>query len=521
MAGSAERVVIIGGGHNGLVTAFYLAKAGFAPLVLERRGVVGGIAVTEEIHPGFRCPKIAHTTGPLLPDVAAIAGALIERPYRGLVALHPGGPALRIYEDPHRTSAELAAVSKHDAQSYPAFHASFKKIGAVLAPLLSATPPDIDNLKIHDYLNFGKIGLKFRGLDRNDAFRLLRYGTMPVADLAAEWFENELLRATVAARGIFGSFAGPWSPGTSNGLLMQAAFGGDPLLMGGGISRITEALAKAASAAGAQIRTNTDVRHIGVKNGEVASVVLGTGDEIKASAVISNADPQRTLLHLVDATDLDPGFLSKVRSYRVVGTVAKVNLALSGSPVFSGLKNGAEDLSTRIHIAPDVDYLEHAFDAAKYGGFSERPYMDISVPSVADPSLAPSGCHIMSIHVQYAPYRLKNGDWNSRRDELGDAVIQTLASYAPKIRDLIVQRQIITPLDMETEYGLSGGHIFHGEHAMDQLFASRPFLGCARYRTPIRGLYLCGAGTHPGGGITGAPGANASREIIKDLKSRR
>jgi phytoene dehydrogenase-like protein len=528
MASEAGRVVIIGGGHNGLVAALYLAQAGFAPLVLERRDFVGGIAATEEILPGFRCPTVAHATGPLLPEVAATVAAvydrpraLIERPYRGLVALHPDGSALRIYEDPHRTSAELAEVSKHDAEAYLEFHSSFKRIGAVLAPLLLAIPPDIDNLTIQDYFNFGKIGLKFRSLNRNDAFRLLRYGTMPVADFVAEWFKNDLLRATVAARGIFGSFAGPWSPGTTNGLLMQAAFGGDPLLMGGVVSGIAEALAKAASAAGAEIRTNTDVRHIRVKNGEVASVVLQTGDEIKAATVISNADPQRTLLHLVDATDFDPGFLSKVRSYRAFGTVAKVNLALSGSPVFVGLNDGVEDLSGRIHIAPDVDYLEHAFDAAKYGDFSERPYMDISVPSVADPSLAPSGCHVMSIHVQYAPHRLKNGDWNSRRDELGHAVIQTLAFYAPKIRDLIVQRQIITPLDLETKYGLSGGHIFHGEHAMDQLFASRPFLGCARYRTPIRGLYLCGAGTHPGGGITGAPGANAGREIIKDLKSRR
>src|SRR5262245_9023334 len=296
MAGAAERVVIIGGGHNGLVAAFYLAKAGFAPLLLERRDTVGGIAVTEEIHPGFRCPAITHATGPLVPEVAALT-----RPFgapspgeRRITALDPDGLALRIYEDPQRTSAELAAVSRHDAQAYTDFHRCFNNIGAVLAPLLSATPPDIDILTIPDYFIFGKIGLKFRGLDRNEAFRLLRYGTMPVADLAAEWFENDLLRAAVAARGIYGSFAGPWSPGTTNGLLMQAAFGGDPLLMGGGITGITEGFAKAATAAGAQIRTNTDVRHIEVKNGQVASVVLETGDEIKAAAVISNADPQRT-----------------------------------------------------------------------------------------------------------------------------------------------------------------------------------------------------------------------------------
>jgi phytoene dehydrogenase-like protein len=523
MASEARRVVIIGGGHNGLVAAFYLAKAGFAPLVLERRDAVGGIAVTEEIYPGFRCPAITHVTGPLLPEILAIVrptGAPSPGA-TGIVGLHPDGNALRIYSDPQRTASELAGRSKHDGAIYPEFHACFKRIAAVLAPMVSIPPPDIDKLEVRDYLNFGRVGLKFRGLDSKDAFRLLRYGAMPVADFAAEWFEDELLRGIIAARGIFGSFAGPWSPGTTNGLLMQAGLGGDALLMGDRIGTLSVDLAKAASAAGAQIRTKSNVTQIRVKNGEVASVVLETGDEIPAKTIVSNADPKRTFLQLMDATDLDPGFLSKVRAYRTMGTVAKVNLALSGLPVFSGLKDRTDDLSGRIHIGPDIDYLEHAFDAAKYGDFSEHPYLDISIPSVGDASLAPSGSHVMSIHMQFAPYRLRNGDWNSRRDELGDAVLKTLALYSPNIHDLIVHRQIITPLDMEEKYGLTGGHIFHGEHAMDQLFASRPFIGCARYRTPIKGLYICGAGAHPGGGITGAPGANASREIIKDLKSRR
>ena len=523
MASEARRVVIIGGGHNGLVAALYLAKAGLAPLVLERRSVVGGVAAVEEIHPGFRCPIITHATGPLLPEVAATVGAVYDRAraLTELVALHPDGRVLRIHEDPHRTAAGLEMYSRRDAAAYPKFHACFKRLAAVLGPLVSMPPPDVDNLEIRDYLNFGKVGLKFRGLDSKDAFRLLRYGTMPAADFAAEWFENPLLSATVAARGIFGSFAGPWSPGTTTGLLLQAGFGGDALLMGDAIRGLPDALAKAALGAGAQIRTNSNVTQIRVKNGEVASIILEKGEEIQATAVISSADPQRTFLHLMDTTDLEPGFLSKVRAYRTMGTVAKVNLALSGLPVFSALKAGADDFAGRIHIGPDIEYLERAFDAAKYGGFSEHPYLDISIPSVTDASLAPSGSHVMSIHVQFAPYRLRNGDWDSRRDELGDTVLKTLALYAPNIRNLIVHRQVITPLDLEKKYGLTGGHIFHGEHAIDQLFASRPFLGCARYRTPIKGLYLCGAGAHPGGGVTGAPGANASREIIRDLKSRR
>ena len=520
-ANEAGRVVIIGGGHNGLIAAFYLAKAGFAPLVLERREVVGGMVATEEIHPGFRCPTLLHVAGPLLPDVVKDLQLASVTGHSHIVSFHPNEHTLRIYEDPQRTASELAVLSTHDAQRYPQFHACFKNIGAALAPLVSVAPPDVDNLNIQDYLHLGRVGLKFRGLDRKDAYRLLRYGAMPVADLASEWFENELLRATVAARGIFGSFAGPWSPGTGNGLLMQAAFGGDALLMGVRIDSLAATLAKAASAAGVQIRTNANVTRIRVKNGEVASVVLQTGDEIPAMAVISNADPRQTFLQLVEATDLDPGFLTKVRAYRSIGTVAKVNLALSGLPAFSALKGSHEDLSGRIHIGPDIDYLERAFDAAKYGDFSTQPYLDITIPSVMDPSLAPPSCHVMSVHVQYAPYRLKSGDWNARRNELGDTVVKTLALYAPNIRDLIVDRQIITPVDMEQNYGLTGGHIFHGEHAMDQLFASRPILGWARYRSPIKGLYLCGAGTHPGGGITGGPGANASREIIKDLRSRR
>jgi phytoene dehydrogenase-like protein len=295
---------------------------------------------------------------------------------------------------------------------------------------------------------------------------------------------------------------------------MQSALGGDASFVRGGMGVLTQALAKAASAVGAQIRTGANVTHIRVKDGEAASVVLDTGEEIATNAVVSNADPRHTFLKLIEATDLDPGFLMKVRAYRAVGTVAKVNLALSGLPAFSAA-------SSRMHIGPDTEYLERAFDAAKYGDFSPQPYLDITIPSLIDPSLAPNGAHVMSVHVQYAPYRLKIGDWNSRREEFGDTVIQTLANYAPNIRDRIVHRQILTPLDLEQTYGLSGGHIFHGEHALDQLFAFRPLLGWAQYRTPIKGLYLCGAGTHPGGGITGAPGANASREIIKDLKSRR
>jgi phytoene dehydrogenase-like protein len=523
----SKRVVVIGAGHNGLIAACYLAKAGFAPLVLERRGIAGGTAVTEEIHPGFRCPAVFHSIGPLLPQIMtdldlARQGLEVVSPAIRILALQPSGPPIRIYDDPIRTSAELASVSARDAKMYPEFHASFAKIGQAMAPLLPLTPPDVDDLNTGDYLNLAKLGLKFRGLDKKNAYRLLRWGPMAVADLAAEWFESELLRSVVEARGIFGVSAGPWSAGTSLGLLLQAAVDRSAIapasFFKGGIGSLTQALAKAASAAGAQIRTGAEVAQVRVEGGAVSGVVLASGEEIPAKAVVSNADPRRTFLKLIDATNLDPSFLTRIQNYRSNGCVAKVNLALSGLPRFAGVKGEGGELGGRIHIGPDTDYIERAFDASKYGDFSSEPYMDITIPTVQDPSLAPAGGHVMSIHVQYAPYRLKNGDWRSRREELGDAVVKTLSTYAPNVRELILARKIITPLDLEETYGLTGGHIFHGEHSLDQLFAFRPVLGWARYRTPIKGLYLCGSGTHPGGGITGAPGLNASREILKSLR---
>ncbi len=520
-----HRVIIIGGGHNGLVTAYYLAKAGFKPLVLERREIVGGACVTEEFHPGFRCSTLAASTGPLLPQI--VRDMQLERHGVDLItpAVRVFSPNLNLYEDARRTAAELAAVSAKDATKYPEFVATFAHIGRALAPLLTMTPPNIDQPAKSELWNLGKLGWGIRGLGKKDEYRLLRYGPMAVADLAAEWFETELLRATVAARGIFGAFAGPWSAGTSAALLLQAATDGHAIapssFVKGGMGALTQALAKAATEAGAEIRTNAEVVSVSVKDGKATGVVLANGEEIPAWTTVSNADPGVTLLELLAYGELEPGFLGKIRHYRAHGTVAKMHLALSALPKFAGLDEGdvCEKLSGRIHIGPDIDYLEHAFDAAKYGDFSPRPHlMDITIPSLTDSSLAPVGAHVMSIHAQFAPYKLKDGDWDSRREELGDTVVNTLSDYLPGLKELIVARQVLTPLDLERTYGLSGGHIHHGEMSLDQLFAFRPLIGWARYRTPIKGLYLCGAGTHPGGGVTGAPGFNASREIIKDLK---
>ena len=524
-------IIIVGAGHNGLVAACYLAKAGLKTLVLERREVVGGGAITAEVHPGFRCSTLDHSAGPLLPQVVKDLdlqrhGLEFINPEMRVLAPRLDGEPICLWEDQARTVAELQNISAADAKSYPEFKKSFARIGKVLAPLITMTPPSIDKPAPTELWNLGKLGMSFRGLGKQDAYRLLRWGPMAVADLVAEWFETETLRALVAARGIDGAFAGPWSAGTSAGLLWQAALdaqaGDSSRFVKGGMGAVTQALAKAAVSAGAEIRTLSRVVKIETSSDRASQVVLDDGATLPSQAVVSNADPRTTLLDLVDPVEFDPGFLAKVQHYRASGVSAKVNLALSGLPTFAGVKDSdaTTRLAGRIHIGPDIDYLERAFDAAKYGEYSNAPYLDITIPSLTDPSLAPAGAQVMSVSVQYAPYKLKVGDWASRREAFYDEVVNTLAAYAPKLTELILARQIITPIDLEDTYGLSGGHIHHGEQTLDQSFTFRPIIGWAQYRTPLKGLYLCGAGTHPGGGVTGAPGANAAREIIKDLKSR-
>ncbi len=350
---------------------------------------------------------------------------------------------------------------------------------------------------------------------------------MAVADLVSEFFETDLLRATIAARGIFGTSLGPWSAGTSLVLLLRAAADSNPagsnFFAAGGIGAITQAMATAAQQTGAEIRTGAEVIEIRVKNGAAQGVVLSTGEEILARAVVSNADPKRTFLKLTDPALLAPSFTRRLQNYRMNGTVTKVNLALSGLPTFTALGSNSEALTGRIHIGPEIDYLERAFDESKYGSFSRAPYLEATIPTLTDPSLAPEGKHVMSIYMQYAPYKLKNGSWQdeAQRFALGDTVVKTLAQYASDLPDKILHHQIITPLDLEETYGLTGGHIFHGELALDQIFTMRPMLDWARYRTPIENLYLCGSGTHPGTGLTGGSGKNAAGEILKDLKARR
>ena len=522
-----RNVVIVGGGHNGLVTAFYLAKAGFKPLVLERREQVGGAAITDEFYPGFRCSTLAHSAGPIRPDVVRDLqlekhGLQFIESNVAVTALTPDDRALSLYQDTHRSAEAISAFSPKDAAKYPEFAQSLGKMGKVIAEALATTPPDIDHPSGGDLWSMLKTGRAMRNMGKRDMYRLLRWGPMAVADLVAEYFETELLRAVVAARGVFGTFLGPWSAGSSLVLLIRAAGDAHPAGSGffaaGGMGALTQAMASAAKAAGAEIRSGADVIEIRVKDGTATGVVLSTGEEIDAKAVVSNCDPKRTLLNLTDPLHLSPDFVQKLQHYRGNGTVAKVNLALSGLPTFKALKNGnADALKGRIHIGHEIDYLERAFDAAKYGNFSPHPYLEVAIPSLTDPTLCPEGKHVMSIYMQYAPYKLK-GDWESQRKALGQTVVQTLAEYAPNLPEMILTHQIITPQDLEDTYGMTGGQIFHGDLALDQFFTMRPLLDWAIYRTPIENLYLCGSGTHPGAGLTGGSGANAAREIVKGLK---
>jgi len=518
-------VIIIGGGHNSLVAAFYLAKGGRKPLVLERRALVGGCATTEEFAPGYKAPGLAHTFGPLRPSIVSDMqlerrGVRFVRPDPRLVALGADGRPLVFSTDVGRTADAIRAFSVKDASKYPDVCATFEKVGAFLTHLLEMTPPSIDAPSAGELWALIKAGRRFRALGKRESFALLRWGPMAVADLVAEWFETDVLQAAIAARAIHGNAMGPWSAGTGAILLLQAAIdpvpGGSSVSAIGGPGAVTQAMADAAREAGAEIRTGADGSRILIKDERVAGVALADGTEIAATMVISGADPKRTFLRLIDPIELEPGFVTRIRNYRCAGVVAAMNIALRALPAFRGITGElSRTLAGRVHIGPGIDYLERAFDASKYGEISAAPYLDITFPSIADPSLAPAGRHVMSVHVQYAPFALRGRAWAGERSALAATVLKTLEEHAPGFGGLVEHQQVRTPADLEEVYALTGGHIHHGELALDQLFTMRPTLGWADYGTPVAGLFLCGSGTHPGFGLTGGSGQNAARNLLK------
>ncbi|OLC84526.1 MAG: hypothetical protein AUH72_01615 [Acidobacteria bacterium 13_1_40CM_4_65_8] len=519
-------VIVIGAGHNGLVAASVLAKGGVKTLVLERSDRVGGCARTTELAPGFRCPTLAHAAAIDPAIVRALAlerhGLHIIRPEADVCAPPLDGRPLTLWHDPTRASAEIRSWSAKDAEQYPTFLDSFARISGVLRGVLGSAPPSIDDPTAGDLIELLKTGRQFRALGKADAYRLIRWMPMAVADLAAEWFESEPLRATLAAGGVLGSFLGPWSAGSAAVLLLLGAGEGQPIANSwfakGGTGAVADALAAAAREAGVEIRTGADVTQIDVgADGGATGVTLASGEHITARAVASNLDPKRTLLGLVDPIHLAPELVRRVQNIRAHGALAKVNYAVSSLPTFTGVSDTAA-LSGRIRLARDIDAIERAFDAAKYGGFAEAPWIELTIPSLTDTFLSPAGRHVVSAYVQYAPYHLRGTTWDAERDRLGDAATRTIARYAPGFESSIVAREVITPLDLERTYGLTGGHIFHGELALDQLFVTRPLLGFARYATPVRNLYMCGSGAHPGTGLDARAGALSAKEIIKSLR---
>jgi phytoene dehydrogenase-like protein len=522
MAPPMHDVIVIGGGVNGLTCAAYLAKGGLRPLVLERQPALGGGAQTAEIAPDFRVPLLAHAAGPLRADV--IDDLQLQR--HGLeflandvsvAALGTDSPALVLYEDVRKTAEALRVLSPRDAEAWPRFVSSLAALGRVIGTLFTTTPASIDEPSGRDLWALLRTLRAFRALPKADAYRLLRWGPMAVADLVAESFEHERLRAAVAADGIFGTRFGPWSAGSGLTLLLRAAneavAPARSWFVRGGPGSITAALERSLRSHGGDIRTSATVVRIVVREDRAGGVVLSDGTELAAKAVVSAADPKHTFLRLCDPMDLAPEFLWRMRHYRTEGTLAKINLALSGLPAFAGLDRQA--MTGRIRIAPDIDYLERAFDHSKYGRHSSEPYVELTLPSLLDPGLAPSGAHVLSAYVQFAPYTLRGTDWDAAREGLAHATLDTIERHAPGLRRLIVAQQVLTPLDLERTYGFTGGHIFHGELALDQMLTMRPLLGWGQYRTPIRDLYLCSSGTHPGTGLTGGSGANAAREILR------
>ncbi len=521
--------VIIGAGHNGLVTAAYLAKAGKKVLVLERRSNVGGIAVTEEIFPGFKYSTCAHLSGQFSKQIAADL-ALHQHGLEIIPDTHlvfaPGinGNPLVISRNRAEALGSINRLSTKDAAKFNDFCALIQKLSSFLQTLYHLPLPDHASPGSFQLLELIKTGWKFHRLGERAMVEFLRILPMSAADLLSEWFESELLRATLAAGGLLGSFVGPRQQGTSylflhhqlggsNGAFRAAGF------IRGGIGNLARTLARAAQQHGAEIRTSAQVVRIIVRNGAATGVLLKDGGEIAAAVVISNADVKRTFLNLIEPTYLDPLFLLQVRNIRSRGTAAKVNFALDALPNFIGAPN-AESLGGIIHIGPTLEYLERAADDAKYGRYSKQPFLEIAIPSIADPTLAPAAKHVMSVWMQAAPYELKNGHWNDQRDLLGDTVAKTIELYAPGFENLILHRQVLTPADIEQTFALTEGHIYHAELALDQIFFMRPVPGWARYRTPIENLCLCGSGTHPGGSITGLPGYYAAKAILKSWDQR-
>src|ERR1700720_2077064 len=518
-------VIVIGGGHNGLVNAAYLAKAGKKVLVLERRYVLGGAAVTEEIVPGFKFSVFSYVVSLLRPEIIRDLDlprhGLEILPLDGTLTPMPDGNHLWRVNDHSKSRREIERHSKLDAEAYEEFGKSMVAMCRFVKPILGMIPPDPTSLDPRDLKKLAFLGKRFQDLPAEDKYNLVQLMTMSAADFLDQWFETDVLKATMSASGIIGTFLGIRSPGTAYVLLHHYMGEIDGAFRSWGFSRggtgaISNAIGAAAREAGVEVRTEAPVDRIIVKNGRAAGVVLKNGEEISATVVSSSVDPHLTFEKFLQPSELPEDFLESVRRYKYRGSSGKVNMALDGLPDFRAMPGPGAHLRGAISISPGIEYMERAYDDAKYGQFSRRPYIDMVIPSLTDPSVAPPGKHVLSCFVQYAPYKLAQGTWDDQREAFGDTVVETIAEHAPNIKKLVLGRQILTPLDLDREFGLTQGNIFQGELSLEQLFFLRPVPGWAYYRTPIDNLYMCGSATHPGGGIMGAPGRIASQVILKD-----
>ena len=523
--------VIIGGGHNGLVAAAYLARAGLKVVVLERRHVLGGAAVTEEVFPGFRFSVASYVVSLLRPEIVRD----LELPKHGLEILPLDGTFTPLdgdylwrVNDHGRTVRELRRWSATDAEAYDEYSRLMVEMARFIKPILSIAPPDPGRLRPQEWFPVARLARAFNELSEEQRAAFVQLMTMSAADFLDQWFENDPLKATMSASGIIGTFQGIRSPGTAYVLLHHYMGEIDGVLRAWGIPRggtgaVSGAIAGAARSFGAEIRTEAAVEHFLTRGDEVTGAVTSSGEEVTARVTLSSLDPQQTFVRLLPSGILDASFLDEVGRYRYRGSSGKVNLALDGLPDFTCLRGEGEHLRGAISFSPSIDYMERAYDDAKAGRFSRRPYLDMVIPTLVDPSMAPPGKHVMSCFVQYAPYRLADGDeWDdARRDAFGETVLDTIAERAPNIRDLILHAQVLTPKDIEERFGLSEGNIFQGELSLEQLFFNRPVPGWARYRTPLRNLWMCGSATHPGGGIMGASGRLAAAQVLRSLRSKK
>jgi phytoene dehydrogenase-like protein len=517
-------VIVIGGGHNGLVNAAYLAKAGKKVVVLERRHVLGGAAVTEEIIPGFLFSECSYVVSLLRPEIIRELDlprhGLEILPLDGTFSPMPSGDYLWRVNDHAKSIRDIRRHSRLDAEAYDEFSKMMTPMCRFVKPMLSMVPPDPTTLNPKDLKQLHFLLQRFRELSSDERYTLVQLMTMSSADFLDQWFETDVLKATMSASGIIGTFLGIRSPGTAYVLLHHYMGEIDGAFRSWGFSRggtgaISNAIAGAAREAGVEIRTKAPVGKILVKHGRATGVVLQSGEELFANVVSSSVDPHLTFEKFLEPSELPADFLEGVRRYKFRGSSGKVNLALDALPTFKCFPGSGAHLRGAISISPSMEYMERAYDDAKYGHFSRKPYIDMVIPSLTDPSVAPPGRHVLSCFVQYAPYKLAEGSWDDQKEAFGDNVINTIAEYAPNIRDIIIGRQVLTPLDLEREFGLTQGNIFQGELSLEQLFFLRPVAGWAYYRTPIHNLYMCGSATHPGGGIMGANGRIASQVILK------